>query len=115
MSLLLARGTKPVVAQRDAMFDQLQRGASGVQQRPWSAQRGERSGCCEWTPHAWALGDGAGEDVEIFRNPRAMEEYSKKTHRYVDPQDLTIGKILYFFTHEGNPSPWPMRGETRFH
>jgi len=59
-------------------------------------------------PHTWALGDGAGVDVEIFRNPRAREECSKMTHRY---EDLTIGKILYLFTHEGNPPPGP--GEER--
>ena len=26
----------------------------------------------EGPEHAWALGEGAGEDVEIFKNPRAL-------------------------------------------
>ena len=62
--------------------------------------------------HAWALGDGAGEDVKIFRNLPAMEEYSKTTHRYVDPQDLTTRKNLYFLTLEGNPPPAQERTDT---
>lgn len=43
------------------------------------------------TPRAWALGDGMGEDVEIYTHRQAKD---KGLSRY---GNVTLGKILYFF------------------
>lgn len=45
---------------------------------------------------AWVLGDGGGEDVEVWKGSPASGEGP------VDPQQLTLGRIIYFFEHEGN-------------
>lgn len=45
---------------------------------------------------AWAVGDDSGEDVEIFRNPTALRNGT------TGDGGVTLAKILYFFTHEGN-------------
>ena len=51
------------------------------------------------TPRAWAVGDEAGEDVEIFRNPHARRNDLTGDGR------VTLAKILYFFDHRGNRRP----------
>lgn len=43
--------------------------------------------------------------LEIFRNLQAMKEFMNIYYCNVDPQDLTVGKILYFFTNKENASP----------
>ena len=52
--------------------------------------------CIGTTPRDWAVGDGSGEDVEIFT--------SRRTHAAGLSVDggVTLAKILYFFDHEGN-------------
>lgn len=48
-------------------------------------------------PDSWAVGEGGGEDVEIWTTPPYDGD------RRVDVEKLTMGRILYFFDHEGNP------------
>lgn len=48
------------------------------------------------TPRAWAVGDGAGEDVEIYCNRDARDR------GLTGDGNVTLAKILYFFKHEGN-------------
>ena len=50
-------------------------------------------------PHDWSLGNGAGEDVEIFVNRAAA---NKPVAQLKPIHDLTTSKLLYFFAHEGN-------------
>ena len=50
-------------------------------------------------PHDWPLGNGAGEDVEIFVNRAAT---NKPAAQLKPIHDLTTSKLLYLFTHEGN-------------
>ena len=52
--------------------------------------------CTETTPRDWAVGDGSGEDVEIFTSHRMYAAGLS-----VD-SGVTLAKILYFFDHEGN-------------
>lgn len=49
------------------------------------------------TPRAWAVGEGSGENVEIFTNPDARRQGLS------GDGDVTLGKLLYFFDHVGNP------------
>lgn len=49
--------------------------------------------------HAWALGEGAGEDVEIHTTREPSGGYNE------DPGRLTIGRVSCFFDHEGNKRP----------
>lgn len=77
----------------------------------WHAPHAESSGTGRWrggavetagqagAEHGWALGQGGGEDVEIYVNPRALAT------RSVGLGNVTIGRILYFFTHVGNKRP----------
>lgn len=51
------------------------------------------------TPRGWAVGDGAGEDIEIYVHPQARD------NGLSGDGNVTLGKILYFFDHEGNPRP----------
>ena len=51
------------------------------------------------TPRAWAVGEGSGEDVEIFTNPAA------RSQNLSGDGQVTLGKILYFFDHVGNGPP----------
>ena len=37
--------------------------------------------------HAWALDEGAGEDVEIFKKPRALKDYELRPRCAVDSQN----------------------------
>lgn len=48
------------------------------------------------TQRGWAVGDGQGEDVEIFLTPDA------RASDLSGDGDVTLGKILYFFDIEGN-------------
>jgi len=49
----------------------------------------------------WALGSGGGENVEVHRQPSTMGEAGR-----VEPRDLSIVKVLYFFCHQGNRPLW---------
>ena len=53
-------------------------------------------------PHAWALGDGAGEDVEIIKNRAAVDKPADKLQPVTD---LSMSRLLYLFVHEGNLRP----------
>lgn len=46
----------------------------------------------------WVLGDGAGEDVEVWTIRQPRDGYQEAP----DVKKLTIGKIVCFFTHIGN-------------
>ncbi|CAB1108532.1 unnamed protein product [Ectocarpus sp. CCAP 1310/34] len=46
----------------------------------------------------WALGSGGGDNVEVHQQPSTMGEAGR-----VDPRDLSLVKVLYFFRHQGNP------------
>lgn len=46
--------------------------------------------------NSWAFGAGSGENVEIFTSPGAAHRGD------VGVGKLTMGKMLYFFEHEGN-------------
>lgn len=48
------------------------------------------------TPRAWAVGDGSGENVEIFCNPEARKR------NLAGDGEVTLGKILSFFSVRGN-------------
>ena len=50
-------------------------------------------------PHDWSLGNGAGEDVEIFVNRAAV---NKPAAQLKHIHDLITSKLLYFFAREGN-------------
>ena len=52
--------------------------------------------CTGTTPRDWAVGDGSGEDVEIFTSRRAHAAGLS-----VDGGAI-LAKILYFFDYEGN-------------
>ena len=80
-------------------------GMSAIQSSGLGRVRGgnARAAGEEGPEHAWALGEGAGEDVEIFKNPRALEGYNLNPRCTVDPQNLTMAKVLYTFVHECNP------------
>lgn len=45
----------------------------------------------------WALGNGGGDNVEVHRKPSAIFGTGP-----VDPRELSLVKILYFFRHQGN-------------
>jgi len=45
----------------------------------------------------WVLGIGGGDDVEVHLQASSMGAKGR-----VDPRDLTMAKILYFFRHQGN-------------
>ncbi|CAB1099245.1 unnamed protein product [Ectocarpus sp. CCAP 1310/34] len=45
----------------------------------------------------WALGSGGGDNVEVYKQLSPMPAAGR-----VDPTDLALVKILYFFRHEGN-------------
>ena len=47
-------------------------------------------------PRAWAVGNGSGEDVEIFTRPSSRKDGASGA----DP--VILAKILYFFSHVGN-------------
>lgn len=47
-------------------------------------------------PRGWAVGDGQGEDVEIFTSPRA------KNNNLCGDGDVTLAKVLYFFDVQPN-------------
>lgn len=53
------------------------------------------------TPRGWAVGEGGGEDVEIFTNPVACRGDLS------GDGEVTLGKLLYFFDHTGNPRHGP--------
>lgn len=55
-----------------------------------------RTAAAAGPPDAWALGQGAGEDVEIHTTAESPGGYQE------DARDLTIGRIIYFFDHVGN-------------
>lgn len=46
---------------------------------------------------SWAVGEGSGEDVEIWTSLPSSADAP------VDVAKLTMGRILYFFEHKGNP------------
>lgn len=45
----------------------------------------------------WALGSLGGDNVEVHRNSSTVFGEGR-----VDPQDLSLVKVLYFFRHQGN-------------
>ena len=49
------------------------------------------------SPGSWALGEGGGEDVEIWTTSPSSADGA------VEVEKLTMGRILYFFEHKGNP------------
>ncbi|CAM9999235.1 unnamed protein product [Sphacelaria rigidula] len=80
--------------------------------RYWrNAPRVESSGTGRWrggdvqtagkagAEHGWALGEGRGEDVEIYVTPRAA------ANRSVGVGNITMARILYFFGHVANSRP----------
>lgn len=52
-------------------------------------------------PQAWAVGEGSGEDVEIFTIPAA------RSQDLSGDGEVTLGKILNFFDHTGNGPAGP--------
>lgn len=65
-------------------------------------------------PQRRALRDEREEYVEIFWNLHTRKEFKNNSDCNIDPQDLTIGKTLYF-THEGkSPRAGPGEGVRGF-
>ncbi|CAB1112487.1 unnamed protein product [Ectocarpus sp. CCAP 1310/34] len=55
-------------------------------------------------PDDWALGQGQGDDVEIFNKPQPTGDHGPPS-----ADQLTLSKIIYFFRHKGNKNS--MSGE----
>ena len=79
---------------------------SGISSSSLGRHRGgnTRAAGEEGSVHAWGLDGGAGEDVEIFKIPRALEDYELRSRCTVKPQNFTIAKLLYVFVHQSSPS-----------
>ena len=93
--------TPPLLNKKTVRCSRYKHGASRKASSGLGRWRGgdARAAAASGPQHAWALGEGAGEYVEIHTTREPSGGYNE------DPGTLTIGRVICFFDHKGNKCP----------